>query len=158
MSIVVIGINHRTSPLELLERVTISQEALPKALHKLSLRDDVRENAKEAFQKNDSTARIFVSTRPSLAVGATLTRASRVVFNDLPWNMADIQQGEDRTHRIGQINPVVVHWVVAENSELDSKHTDIIEQIAKIQKAVTEGKKLTAEELSQMNQAVSFND
>lgn len=43
MSIVVIGINHRTSPLELLERVTISQEALPKALHSLSVRDDVRE-------------------------------------------------------------------------------------------------------------------
>ncbi len=43
MSIVVIGINHRTSPLELLEKVTITQEALPKALHSLSVRDDVRE-------------------------------------------------------------------------------------------------------------------
>jgi SWI/SNF-related matrix-associated actin-dependent regulator 1 of chromatin subfamily A len=127
-------------------------------LHHGQLRDDVRENAKELFQKSDSTARIFVSTRPSLAVGATLTRASRVIFNDLPWSMADVQQAEDRCHRISQLNHVVVHWVVAENSEFDSKLTDIIEQKAKIQKAVTEGKKLTAEELSQMNQAVSFND
>jgi SNF2 family DNA or RNA helicase len=81
-----------------------------------------------------------------------------VVFNDLPWNMADIQQAEDRTHRIGQINPVVVHWVVAENSEFDSNLTDIIEQKAKIQKAVTEGKKLTADELNQLQQPVSFKD
>jgi SWI/SNF-related matrix-associated actin-dependent regulator 1 of chromatin subfamily A len=70
-------------------------------LHHGQLSDDVREKAKEDFQKPDSTARIFVSTRPSLAVGATLTRASRVVFNDLPWNMADIQQAEDRCFAAG---------------------------------------------------------
>jgi SNF2 family DNA or RNA helicase len=127
-------------------------------IHHGQLSDDVREKAKETFQKEDCLARVFVSTRPSLAVGATLTRASRVVFNDLPWNMADIQQAEDRTHRIGQINPVVVHWVVAENSEFDSNLTDIIEQKAKIQKAVTEGKKLTADELNQLQQPVSFKD
>ena len=35
MSIVVIGVNHRTSPVELLERVTIPDESMPKALHSL---------------------------------------------------------------------------------------------------------------------------
>ena len=43
MSIVVIGVNHRTSPVELLERVTIPDESIPKALHSLIVRDDVRE-------------------------------------------------------------------------------------------------------------------
>ena len=35
MSIVVIGLNHRTVPLELLERTTVTAAALPKALHDL---------------------------------------------------------------------------------------------------------------------------
>lgn len=43
MSIVVIGINHRTGPLEVLEKATISDDALPKALHGIASRIDVRE-------------------------------------------------------------------------------------------------------------------
>lgn len=43
MSIVVIGVNHRTGPVELLEKVMISDSAMPKALHSLIVRDDIRE-------------------------------------------------------------------------------------------------------------------
>ncbi len=43
MAIVVIGISHRTSPLELLERVTISTEDLPKVLTDAAQRDHVAE-------------------------------------------------------------------------------------------------------------------
>ena len=43
MSIVVIGLNHRSTPLDLLERMTISDAALPKALHDLISRGDVSE-------------------------------------------------------------------------------------------------------------------
>ncbi|MFM8793729.1 MAG: glutamyl-tRNA reductase [Acidimicrobiales bacterium] len=43
MSIVVIGVNHRTSPVELLERVSIHDGAMPKALHSLIVKDDIRE-------------------------------------------------------------------------------------------------------------------
>jgi len=43
LSVVVIGLNHRSTPLELLERVTIGDAALPKALHDLVTRDHVSE-------------------------------------------------------------------------------------------------------------------
>jgi glutamyl-tRNA reductase len=43
MSILVIGVNHRSAPLSLLERVVISSDAVPKALASLSARDNVRE-------------------------------------------------------------------------------------------------------------------
>ncbi len=43
MSVVVIGLNHRTVPLELLERVTVPGDALPKVLHDLVTRPNVRE-------------------------------------------------------------------------------------------------------------------
>ncbi len=43
MSVVVIGLNHRTVPLELLERMTIAEAAVPKALHDLVSRDNLSE-------------------------------------------------------------------------------------------------------------------
>ena len=43
MSVVVIGVNHRTVPLELLERMTIDAPRLPKALHDLVQRPNVSE-------------------------------------------------------------------------------------------------------------------
>jgi glutamyl-tRNA reductase len=43
VSLVAIGLNHRTAPLELLERMTVSDAALPKALHDLVARENVSE-------------------------------------------------------------------------------------------------------------------
>ena len=43
MSVVVIGLNHRTAPLDLLERMAISDGQLPKALHDLTTRDNLSE-------------------------------------------------------------------------------------------------------------------
>ncbi len=43
MSVVVIGLNHRSTPLDLLERMTITDAALPKALHDLISRTDITE-------------------------------------------------------------------------------------------------------------------
>jgi len=43
MSIVVMGVNHRSAPLDVIERVSISDNALAKALHGLAARDNVRE-------------------------------------------------------------------------------------------------------------------
>ncbi|HEX8805037.1 MAG TPA: glutamyl-tRNA reductase [Acidimicrobiales bacterium] len=43
MSVVVIGLNHRTAPLDLLERMAVSDAQLPKALHDLCSREHVTE-------------------------------------------------------------------------------------------------------------------
>ena len=42
-SLVVVGLNHRTAPIALLEQLAISEELLPKALHDLSAREDILE-------------------------------------------------------------------------------------------------------------------
>ncbi len=39
MSLVVVGLNHRTVPVELLERVAVPPDGLPKALHALARRE-----------------------------------------------------------------------------------------------------------------------
>ncbi len=43
MSIVVIGVNHRTSPIEVLERVALNKVSLPKVIQSLHKRDSIRE-------------------------------------------------------------------------------------------------------------------
>ena len=45
MSLVVVGVNHRTAPIELLERLAVSDEELPKALHQLDTFEHVLEGA-----------------------------------------------------------------------------------------------------------------
>ena len=39
MSLVVVGLNHRTVPVELLERMAVSLEGMPKALQDLARRE-----------------------------------------------------------------------------------------------------------------------
>jgi glutamyl-tRNA reductase len=43
VSVLVIGLNHRSAPLELLERMTVNDASLPKALHDLVSRSQIRE-------------------------------------------------------------------------------------------------------------------
>ena len=43
MSVVVVGLNHKSAPVGLLERLTISDEMLPKALHHLATYEHVLE-------------------------------------------------------------------------------------------------------------------
>lgn len=45
MPVVVVGINHRTAPIDLLERLSISEEELPKALHQLGTYEHILEGA-----------------------------------------------------------------------------------------------------------------
>ena len=115
-------------------------------LHHGQMSDDKREKAKEDFQNNPNGPRVFCTTRQSMAVGATLTRADKVVLNDLPWNHADIAQAEDRCHRIGQLSCVNCYWVSAANSAWDRKLSLNARQRYDLHKKVNQGIKLTEEE------------
>jgi len=78
---------------------------------------ELRETADVRFQNGESP--LFVGTIKSAGVGYTLTSASHVVFAEFSWVPADLTQAEDRAHRYGQVNPVLVHHLVWEGS-LDS--------------------------------------
>ena len=54
----------------------------------------------------------LVATTGSLSVGVTLTRASNMIFNDLPWTPGDLAQAEKRIHRIGQEKHSTIHRVL----------------------------------------------
>jgi len=62
------------------------------------------------FQKDDSS-KIFLGTSTACREGLTLTKATHVVFTDLEWSYAYVEQAFSRAHRIGQRNAVTVHYL-----------------------------------------------
>lgn len=64
--------------------------------------------------QNDPKAQLFGGSLHAAGVGVTLTAASHVVFIEEDWKPSIISQAEDRAHRIGQHDNVLVeHWVLA---------------------------------------------
>ena len=72
----------------------------------------------DEFQNGD--ADVFIGSIQASGVGITLTASSHVVFAELSWVPADMNQAEDRCHRIGQKDSVLVQHIVVDGS-IDAK-------------------------------------
>lgn len=105
-------------------------DALSKAFEKESVRIDGRvalsdrQTAVDRFQ-SDPSCRVFIGGIQAAGVGITLTAASVVVFVELDWVPGNVSQAEDRLHRIGQKESVLVQHIVLEGS-LDERVVEVI--------------------------------
>jgi SWI/SNF-related matrix-associated actin-dependent regulator 1 of chromatin subfamily A len=82
-----------------------------------------RQEAVESFQRGD--AQYFIGTIGAAGVGITLTRASHVVFAELDWVPGNLSQAEDRCHRIGQHDSVLVQHLVVDDS-IDARQVHLV--------------------------------
>jgi SNF2 family DNA or RNA helicase len=73
-----------------------------------------KQEAVDLFQAGK--ANVFIGNIQAAGVGITLTRSSHVCFAELDWVPANMSQCEDRTHRIGQTESVLVQHLVLEGS------------------------------------------
>ena len=73
-----------------------------------------KDRAVTDFQNGD--ADVFIGNIKAAGVGITLTASSTVVFAELDWVPANVSQAEDRCHRIGQTDSVLVQHIVLEGS------------------------------------------
>lgn len=87
--------------------------------------DRAKNAAVEAFQDKNSGVEIFVAGLTAVGVGITLTASSHVVFAELDWTPGNVNQAEDRAHRIGQENSVLVQHLVLDGS-LDARMAQMI--------------------------------
>lgn len=77
-----------------------------------------RQDSVDTFQAGK--ADVFIGTIGAAGVGITLTKASHVVFAELDWVPGNMSQAEDRCHRIGQTDSVLVQHLVVDKS-LDAR-------------------------------------
>ena len=78
--------------------------------------------------------RVLCCTIGAASTGITLTAGRHMVFNDLCWVPADVDQARKRIHRIGQGRPCVIHHIVA--AGIDNDITRALVRKAELLKAV----------------------
>lgn len=64
----------------------------------------------------DPKCRLFLGSLKTAGTGLTLTASNHVIFAEMFWVPGDIQQAEDRPHRIGQTKNVLIQYLVAANT------------------------------------------
>jgi SWI/SNF-related matrix-associated actin-dependent regulator 1 of chromatin subfamily A len=74
-----------------------------------------KQAAVDRFQSDD-TVKLFCGQTLAAGVGLTLTASSHVVMGELDWTPGNVTQAEDRCHRIGQKDNVLVQHLVLEGS------------------------------------------
>lgn len=94
-----------------------------------------RQAAVDRFQ-TDPKCLFFVGNIKAAGVGLTLTASSHVVFAELTYTPADIQQAEDRAHRIGQHESVLVQHLVLEGSIDANMARSLVQKMGVIEAAL----------------------
>ncbi|QIY82538.1 DEAD/DEAH box helicase [Chryseobacterium sp. NEB161] len=95
-----------------------------------------KQNSVDMFQKNPKT-NIIIESHKAAGVGLTLTASSEVLFLELPWTFADLEQCEDRCHRMGQPNSVRCTALIGEGTLDNWLYNDVIMTKKQIADAVT---------------------
>ena len=96
-----------------------------------------RQAAVDRFQ-SDPNCRVIALNVQAGGVGLTLTAASNVIFLELGWTPAVMDQATDRVHRIGQTNSVTAWYLLAEQT-IDEDISELIESKRQIVNAATDG-------------------
>lgn len=106
--------------------------------------DLAREKEIDRFQ-NDPDCHLIVCGLKSGGVGITLHAASNVFFIEQGWNPAEMDQAEDRCHRIGQKDSVNV-WNMIGADTIDIDTADLINEKRAVITAATDGGEYVASE------------
>ena len=95
-----------------------------------------RQTAIDTFQ-DDPECMVFLAST-AMGMGVTLTAASNALFVERQWTPGIEEQMEDRLHRIGQTNGVLVHYMQVEHS-LDEKMDSLVENKRAVLNEVLDG-------------------
>jgi hypothetical protein len=86
-----------------------------------------RQKAVDRFQE-DPACNLIVCSLKAAGVGLTLTASSDVAFAEFGWTPGDMDQAEDRCHRIGQKDSVTAWYLEGNGAGIDEKMLALIEE------------------------------
>ncbi|XP_077996801.1 DNA annealing helicase and endonuclease ZRANB3-like [Glandiceps talaboti] len=90
----------------------------------------------KSFQTDDNV-KIAVLSMLAAGTGLTFTAATQVVFAELHWTPGVMDQCEDRAHRIGQLNSIQVHYLVARGTIDDFIWSAITRKVSVVSHALS---------------------
>lgn len=115
--------------------------------------NELRDRYVTRFQTEDD-CKWCVGTIGAAGVGLTMTASSHVVFAELDWVPANLSQAEDRCHRIGQVESVLIQHLVLEGS-LDAHIAEtIVEKQRIIDRALNDEVELNTEPVLPIHERV----
>jgi SNF2 family DNA or RNA helicase len=97
----------------------------------------VRQRNIDAFV-NDPEVAVVVCSVTAAGVGINLQVASNIVLAELSWTAAEQTQAIDRSHRIGQTEPVTA-WRIIAAQTIDAKIAELIDSKAGLAAAALDG-------------------
>ncbi len=77
--------------------------------------NDDRQQVIDKFQ-NDKSCKVIICSIKAAGIGITLTASSYVAFLELAWTPSEMNQCEDRCHRIGVKSNVTCYYFIANNT------------------------------------------
>jgi SNF2 family DNA or RNA helicase len=108
---------------------------------------DMKKNiAKRKFMSGKIQVLVIVIS--AAGEGLNLQNARYVIVNDLPWTGGALKQAEDRAHRAGTKNEVIVILNIAADDDFDLNLYDIVENTYKVSNAIMDGKSVEDVHLS----------
>jgi len=109
----------------IIEEVTdvLNKKGIESARYYGGMNDVEKNNVVQRFQRG--SLRVFVGSIASAGVGLTLTAASTALIIEPSYVPAENIQAEDRIHRIGATEPVLIQYVALANS-MDSRILGIV--------------------------------
>lgn len=101
-----------------------------------TMKQEDREQQKKDFME-DPECKVMIGTVGALGVSHTLTSSNNVIFYDLPWNPATMEQCEDRCHRTGTTSTVNIYSIIAKDT-VDEKVYKLIQDKDGISKYIVD--------------------
>jgi SNF2 family DNA or RNA helicase len=115
--------------------------------------EDVEE-AKRKFQ-NDPSANVMVLSIQAAKTGHTLTAAQDILFVELPWSPADIDQTYSRLHRHGQKGSVTATYMLMSGT-IDEAIYKLTEKKRKVMNSAVDGDVFDDDDASTAQLVLSF--
>jgi len=88
--------------------------------------------------------KLFLGNVQAAGVGITLTAASAAAFVELPWSSTELDQAEDRIHRIGQKDACMIYYLLAAGT-IEEEIAELLDRKRRTVMAILDGKDVETE-------------